>query len=75
MSLKNVKGLILWVFFKKQNILRFSFDSELQILLLKNHISVDYRFIKRLSKKPKNGVFWNFACNEINNLQESNSQI
>ena len=33
MSLKTVKSLILWVFFKKQNILRFAFDKELQILL------------------------------------------
>jgi len=34
-----------------------------------------YRYIERLSKKSKNSDFSNLACNEINNLQASNSQI
>ncbi len=36
---------------------------------------VKLRYIERLSKKSKNGDFSNFACNEINNLQASKSQI
>jgi prepilin-type N-terminal cleavage/methylation domain-containing protein len=34
-----------------------------------------YVDLERLSKKSNNGDFSNFACNEINNLQASNSQI
>ena len=34
-----------------------------------------YRYNERLSKKSNNGDFSNFVCNEINNLQASNSQI
>jgi len=33
------------------------------------------RLRERLSKKLKNGDLCNLACNEINNLQASNSQI
>jgi hypothetical protein len=41
----------------------------------KKQISAEYRYIERLSKKPKNGDFSNFAFNEINNLQTLKSQI
>ncbi len=43
--------------------------------MTENQISVDCRFIERLSKKAKNGDFNNFACSKINNLQAPNSQF
>jgi len=40
-----------------------------------NAIDKELVVIERLSKKSKNSKFSNFVCNEINNLQASNSQL
>ena len=48
---------------------------EIADILPENQISPKLRYIERLLKKSNNGDFSNFTCNEINNLQASNSQI
>ena len=55
--------------YRKYNMLLLEFEVFFADIPGKKQISADFMYIERLSKKPKNSDFSNFAFNDINNLQ------